>query len=69
METLDIDSDPLDLDPGKFSTYLNTHPNLAKQKPNLAEGSIVVKINIDRLERVIGKFIRKYLHSPLPWCP
>ena len=38
---------------------------LGKQKPNFAKGPIIIKINIERLERVLGKFIRKYFTLPI----
>ena len=33
---------------------------LAKRRPNFAIGLIIVKVNIERLEKVIGKFLRNY---------
>ena len=35
-------------------------PTLGKRKPNFVIGLIIIKVNIERLERVIGKFLRNY---------
>ena len=35
-------------------------PTLRKQKPNLVIGLIIIKVNIEHLEKVIGKFLRNY---------
>ena len=33
-------------------------PMLRKRKPNFVIGLIIIKVNIERLEKVIGKFLR-----------
>ena len=35
-------------------------PRLGKRKLNFVLGLIIKEINIDRLERVLGKFLRSY---------
>ena len=35
-------------------------PTLGKRKPNFDIGLIIIEVNIERLERVIGKFLRNY---------
>ena len=35
-------------------------PTLGKRKPNFDIGLIIIKVNIEHLERVIGKFLRNY---------
>ena len=35
-------------------------PTLGKRKPNFVIGLIIIKVNIERLERVIAKFLRNY---------
>ena len=35
-------------------------PMLGKRKPNFVIGLIIIKVNIERLEKVIGKFLRNY---------
>ena len=51
--------------PKKFSIYSNVKfvvksPKLGKRKPNFVIGLIIIKVNIERLEKVIGKFLRNY---------
>ena len=36
-------------------------PTLGKRKPNFVIGLIIIKVNIERSEKVIGKFLRNYL--------
>lgn len=38
-------------------------PKSEKQKSNFIIGSIIIKENIQHLERVIGKFLKKTSHS------
>ena len=33
---------------------------LVKRKPNFVKGLIIIKVNIELFEKVIGKFLRKY---------
>ena len=33
---------------------------LGKRRPNFVIGLIIIKVNIERLERVIGKFLKNY---------
>ena len=35
-------------------------PTLGIRKPNFVMGLIIIKVNIERLERIIGKFLRNY---------
>ena len=35
-------------------------PTLGKRKPSFDIGLIIIKVNIEPLERVIGKFLRNY---------
>ena len=35
-------------------------PKLGKEKLNFVIGSIIIEVNIERLRRVIGKFLRNY---------
>ena len=35
-------------------------PMLGKRKPNFVIGLIIIKVNIEHLEKVIGKFLRNY---------
>ena len=35
-------------------------PTLGKRKPNFVIGLIIIKVNIERLEKVIRKFLRNY---------
>ena len=49
-----------------FSIYQNKKfevksPMLGKRKPNSVIGLIIIKVNIEHSERVIGKFLRNYL--------
>ena len=51
--------------PKKFSIYYNVKfvvesPILVKRKPNFVKGLIIIKVNIELFEKVIGKFLRKY---------
>ena len=51
--------------PKKFSTYENVKivvksPMLGKRKPNFVIGLITIKVNTERLEKVIKKFLRNY---------
>ena len=35
-------------------------PTLGKRKPNIVIGLIIIKVNTERLERIIGKFLKNY---------
>ena len=35
-------------------------PMMGKRKPNFVIGLIIMKLNIERLEKVIGKFLKNY---------
>ena len=60
-ETFKIQSGPLTCDSEKVFYLLECKsPTLEKQKPNFVIGLIIIKVNIERLERVIGKFLRNY---------
>ena len=40
-------------------------PTLGKGKPNFVIGLIIIKVNIERLEEVIGKLLRNYFTLPI----
>ena len=51
--------------PKKFFTYENVKivvksPMVGKRKPNFVIGLIIIKVNTERLEKVIKKFLRNY---------
>ena len=42
---------------------------LAKRKPNFVIGLIMIKVNIERLEKVIAKFLRNYFTLTIVLMP
>ena len=63
QETFKIQTDPLTCD-SKEILYLlkckvcENSPTLGKREPNFVIGLIIIKVNIERLERLIGKLER-----------
>ena len=56
---------PLHVIPKNFLIYWNVKfvvkfPTLGKRKPNFVIGLITIKVNTERLEKVIGKFLRNF---------
>ena len=44
-------------------------PMLKKRKPNFVRGLIIIKVNIGRLEKIIGKFLRNYIRLTIVLMP
>ena len=57
QETFKTQSGPLNCENVEFAVKFLT---LTKQKPNFVIGLIIIKVNIERLERVTGKFLKNY---------
>ena len=66
QETFKIQSGPLKCDYKKVLYLLKCEtcgevsPMIGKRKPNFVVGLMIIKVNIERLEWVIGKFFRNY---------
>ena len=65
QETFKIQSGPLTCDSEKVLYLLKCKifgevPYVGKAKTKIIIGLIITKVNIERLERVIGKFLRNY---------
>ena len=57
QETFNTQSGPLNCENVESAVKFLT---LTKQKPNFVIGLIIIKVNIERLERVTGKFLKNY---------
>ena len=66
QETFEIQSGSLTFDSENVLYLLKckicgeVSPTLGRRKPNFVIGLTIIKVNIERLERVIGKFLRNY---------
>ena len=63
QETFKIQSGPLTCDSEKVLYLFKCKvevPYIGKAKKNFVIGLIIIKVNIERLERVIGKFLKNY---------
>ena len=65
QETFKIQSGPLICDSEKILNLLKCKvcggvPYVGKAKPDFVIGLLIIKVNVERLETVIGKFLRNY---------